>query len=270
MSDATAHDDAAPLPLIEAEGVSKKFAMRFADSRRYGIRDFGRISLGLPRRTELRQGEFWALQDVSFQVHQGESLAILGRNGAGKSTLLTLMTGRMLPDAGRLTIRGRVGVLALGNFGFRPGLSGRDNIYLKGIALGIARRELEALLPDIVAFAELGDFIDAPLRTYSAGMVARLGFAIAINVQPDILLADEALSAGDAGFAEKCAQRVSALREHMTLVIVTHSPAFAVKLCARAIVLHQGKVVFAGETPAATDYYLEKVANAPQTAPSVA
>jgi len=256
-------------PLIEAEGLCKKFAVRFADSRRYGIRDFARIAVGLSRDTELRAGEFWALHDVSFNVQSGESLAILGRNGAGKSTLLTLMTGRMLPDAGRLTIRGRVGVLALGNFGFRLGMTGRENIFLKGITLGISRLELEALVPEIVDFAELGDFIDAPMRTYSAGMVARLGFAIAINVQPEILVADEALSAGDAAFAEKCAERIAEMRDRMTFVIVTHSAAFAAELCSKAIVLHQGKVVFSGAANEAADFYQNQFAHT-KTAATVA
>ena len=202
----------ADLPLIEANRVGKKFAVRYEDMRRYGCHDFGRIACGLPRRADLRPGEFWALHDVSFAVRAGESLAVLGRNGAGKSTLLTLMTGRMLPDAGRLIVRGRIGVLALGSFGFRLGMTGRENIFLKGIALGLTRREIEPLVPEIIAFADIGDFIDGPMRTYSAGMVARLGFAIAINVRPDILLADEALSAGDAP-RQKCADRIDAMRE---------------------------------------------------------
>jgi lipopolysaccharide transport system ATP-binding protein len=261
MPDAT-QQTAAATPLIEAECVGKKFAMRFADSRRYGIRDFGHIAVGLPRGTALRPGEFWALQDVSFRVHRGESLAVLGRNGAGKSTLLTLMTGRMLPDAGRLSIRGRIGVLALGSFGFRLAMTGRDNIFLKGITLGISRSELQTLVPDIVEFAELGEFIDAPMRTYSAGMVARLGFAIAINVQPDILLADEALSAGDEAFAQKCAQRVREMRSRMTLVVVTHDSDFAAQLCKTAIVLQKGRVVFDGDAQSAADFYRGAVANA--------
>jgi len=253
---------AAGLPLIEAEGVSKKFALRFADARRYGIRDFGRISIGLPRGTDLRQGEFWALHDVSFSVRKGDSLAVLGRNGAGKSTLLTLMTGRMLPDSGHLTIRGRIGVLAIGSFGFRPALTGRENIFLKGITLGISKAELEALVPEIVDFAELGEFIDAPLRTYSAGMVARLGFAIAINVQPDILLADEALSAGDEAFSQKCAQRLREMRSRMTLVIVTHDSDFAAQLCRNAIVLQQGRIAFQGSAQDAADFYRGSVPKA--------
>ncbi len=229
--------------------------MRWADARRYGIRDFARITCGLPRHNSLRRGEFWALNDVSFSVKRGESLAVLGRNGAGKSTLLTLMTGRMLPDAGQLVIRGRVGVLAVGSFGFRPALTGRDNIFLKGITLGISRRELAQLVPDIIDFAELGEFIDAPLRTYSAGMVARLGFAIAINVQPDILLADEALSAGDEAFAQKCAERVQELRSRMTLVIVTHDSEFAAQLCQNALVLQQGRIAYSGTARDAADFY---------------
>lgn len=250
------------LPLIEASNLSKKFAMRFEDARRYGIRDFARITLGLPRAPNLRHGEFYALQDVSFTVNKGESFAILGRNGAGKSTLLTLMTGRMLPDAGALTVRGRIGVLSIGSFGFRLAMSGRENILLKGITLGISRAELDKLVPQIIEFSEIGDFIDAPMRTYSAGMVARLGFAIAINVQPDILLADEALSAGDIAFAQKCAERIIEMREHMTFVIVTHSAEFAAQLCSKAIVLHQGKVVYSGSATDAADFYQNRIAHA--------
>lgn len=260
---------AAP-PLIEAEGLSKKFAIRPDLARRYGVRDFARIACGRPRDLTLRAGEFWALHEVSFRMQAGESLAILGRNGAGKSTLLTLMTGRMLPDAGRLTLRGRIGVLALGSFGFRSSMTGRENIFLKGIALGLTRRQLLPLLPEIIAFADLGDFIDGPLRTYSSGMVARLGFAIAINVQPDILLADEALSAGDAAFAQKCAQRIDEMRSRMTFMIVTHSPAFAAQLCRQAIVLHQGRVVFSGPAAEAADFYQREIVHAAGPGPTAA
>ncbi len=249
-------------PLIEACQLSKKFAMRFEDARRYGIRDFSRITLGLARDTALRPGEFYALNDVSFAVNAGESFAILGRNGAGKSTLLTLMTGRMLPDAGRLTVRGRIGVLALGSFGFRLGMTGRENIYLKGIALGLTRQEIEPLVSEIIAFADIGDFIDGPMRTYSAGMVARLGFAIAINVRPDILLADEALSAGDAAFAQKCAERIDEMRSRMTFMIVTQSAAFAAKLCTQGIVLDKGRAVFSGTAKEAAEYYQSQIAHA--------
>ncbi len=247
--------------LIEADRVSKRFALQFADARRYGIRDFARIALGMSRTETLREGEFWALQEVSFKVCKGESLAVLGRNGAGKSTLLTLMTGRMLPDAGRLTIRGRVGVLALGSFGFQQALTGRDNIFMKGTALGLRRPEIERLIPEIVEFAELGEFLGAPVRTYSAGMVARLGFAIAIHVQPDILLADEALSAGDAAFAEKCTERIAAMRSRMTFVIVTHNASFAESLCRHGIVLHQGRAVFQGSAAEAAAFYREQIAH---------
>lgn len=251
-----------PSPLIEADRISKKFAMRFEDARRYGIRDFCRITCGLRRAAELRPGEFYALRDVSFAVNKGENFAILGRNGAGKSTLLTLMTGRMLPDEGHLAIRGRIGVLAIGSFGFRLSMSGRENILLKGITLGISKADLKNLVPEIIEFSEIGAFIDAPMRTYSAGMVARLGFAIAINVRPDILLADEALSAGDVAFAQKCAEQIEAMREHMTFVIVTHSPDFAAQLCDKAIVLHQGQVVFAGTAKEAAAFYQDQIAHA--------
>lgn len=246
---------------IRAVDIGKRFALRQQDARRYGVRDFVRIACGLPRADALRPGEFWALQNVSFEIEPNESLAVLGRNGAGKSTLLSLITGRMLPETGALTVRGRVGVLALGSFGFRPNMTGRENILLKGIALGLRRREIEPLVPAIIDFAEIGAFIDAPLRTYSSGMVARLGFAVAVNVEPDILLADEALSAGDAAFADKCSARIAEMRSRMTFVIVTHNPTFAANLCQKGIVLHQGRAVFQGSALEAADYYRENVAH---------
>lgn len=252
-------------PLIRAEKLHKKFAIQQAAARRYGVRDFLRIATGIRRPNRLRKGEFWALKDVSFEVAPGESLAVLGRNGAGKSTLLSLMTGRMLPDHGSLSVKGRVGVLALGQFGFRSNLTGHDNIIQKGIALGLRKKEIEALTPDIIEFADIGDFINAPMRTYSSGMTARLGFAVAVNVQPDILLADEALSAGDAAFAQKCSNTIAEMRKRMTFVIVTHNASFAAKLCARGIVLDKGAIVFNGPAQEAATFYKDEIARSQVT-----
>ena len=247
--------DGTPLPLIEAEGLSKKFAMLPQDVRRYGTRDFLRIAFGLPRELPLRPGEFWALDNLSFSLAPGESLAVLGRNGAGKSTLLKLITGHMLPDAGTLTVRGSVGVLAIGQFGFQSLMTGRDNIVQKAVALGMRKQDILPLVPEIIEFADIGPFIDAPVRSYSSGMVARLGFAVAIHVNPDILLADEALSAGDAEFARKCAERIAEMRRRMSFVIVTHSPDFARDICTHAIVLERGRAVFSGTASDAADFY---------------
>ena len=246
-------------PLIRATGLSKKFAMLPPDVRRYGTRDFLRIAFGLRRELALRPGEFWALDDLSFSLEAGESLAVLGRNGAGKSTLLKLITGHMLPDAGTLDVCGTVGVLAIGQFGFQPLMTGRDNIVQKAVALGMRKQDILPLVPEIIEFADIGPFIDAPVRSYSSGMVARLGFAVAIHVNPDILLADEALSAGDAEFARKCAERISEMRRRMSFVIVTHSPEFARDICTRAIVLEHGRAVFSGTAADAAEFYRDMI-----------
>ncbi len=194
-------------------------------------------------RRQLEWREFRALTDVSLQIQHGEAVAIIGRNGAGKTTLLKVIARVLRPREGTVRTDGRlVPLLELGA-GFDPELSGRENVFLNGALLGQSRKYMAKRFDDIVAFAELGEFIDAPLRTYSTGMVARLGFAIATDVEPEVLLLDEVLSVGDVGFQQKCAERMNRFRKQgVTFILVSHSMNVVRELCHRAIWLDGGTV----------------------------
>ncbi len=219
-----------------------------------------RYNLRLTRKNTLRESfknmarrhrgptHFWALRDVSFQVDRGESLAIIGPNGAGKSTLLQVLAGILEPTEGAIEVRGRISSLLTLGAGFDMELSGHDNIVLAGAFMGLDHRDMATRLPEIIDFADLGQFIDAPIKTYSAGMNARLGFSIATAVEPDVLLLDEVLGTGDATFRAKSQQRVMELmRAARAIVLVTHDMNWAREFCNRAILLEQGNVVAAGD-----------------------
>ncbi len=198
-----------------------------------------------------------AVDNMNFTVTRGESVALFGKNGAGKSTVLKLITGVSYPTSGEITVNGRVSALLELTSGFDLEFTGRENIYLKGHILGLKDAEIKALEPDIIDFAELGDYLDQPVRTYSSGMKARLGFAINVNIRPEILIVDEALSVGDAAFKEKCREKVNSIieKDNVTLLFVTHQPAVAEQFCKRGIVLKNGKIVFDGEVKEAAEYY---------------
>ena len=202
--------------------------------------------------------DFWALRDVSFDVEEGEILALVGPNGAGKSTLLRVIAGIYAPEEGTVYVQGKVApVLSLGA-GFRLDLPGRDNVYLKGVLCGLTRKEVDERFDEIVAFAELEDFIDSPVRNYSNGMIARLGFSIALNVQPDILLIDEVLGVGDERFRSKSEERMrDFMRKAKAILVATHSMEFVRKFCTRALWMEQGRVRFAGDAKEVVDVYLE-------------
>jgi ABC-type polysaccharide/polyol phosphate transport system ATPase subunit len=190
---------------------------------------------------------FWALDDVSFDVGPGESVGIVGGNGAGKSTLLRLVCGLGRPTAGHVEVRGRIAAMLELGAGFHPYLTGRENLYTSAIIGGLRRREVSALFDSIVDFAELGDFIDQPLRTYSSGMQMRLGFSVAIHVDPAVLIIDETLSVGDAHFQQKCLDRIAGFRRAgKTLIIVSHSMETIRDFCTRAVWLRRGKLVADG------------------------
>ena len=191
----------------------------------------------------VRFREFLALNNVDLQVEQGEILGVIGRNGAGKSTLLKVISRVLIPTEGRVRIRGLVSPLLELGAGFHPELTGRENIFLNGTLLGHTRREIESRLPDITQFAELGAFIDAPLRTYSSGMIARLGFSIATTWKPEILILDEILSVGDEAFRHKCRLRMEKYRnEGTTTLLVTHDSGTVETLCSRAVWLDHGQI----------------------------
>jgi ABC-type polysaccharide/polyol phosphate transport system ATPase subunit len=195
----------------------------------------------------VRFREFKALDNVDLQVYEGEILGIIGRNGAGKSTLLKVISRVLIPSAGRVRIRGHVSPLLELGAGFHPELTGRENVYLNGTLLGHTRREIDKRLPEIIEFAELGAFIDSPLRTYSSGMAARLGFSVATAWQPEILILDEILSVGDEGFRQKCQIRMQNYRDlGTTTLLVTHDSTTVETLCSRAVWLDHGQIKAVG------------------------
>lgn len=209
----------------EQIGTLKEYVIRMLQGRRIGYR------------------EFWALQDVDVQVRRGESLGIIGRNGAGKSTLLKVIARVLRPTKGRVWVRGNVAPLIELGAGFHPELTGRENVFLNGAMLGFSRPQMAEKFDRIVEFAELGAFIDAPLRAYSSGMVVRLGFAVATEVDPDILIIDEVLAVGDEPFQRKCLARMEAFRERgTTILFVSHALDMVRRICDRAIWVDGGRV----------------------------
>ena len=207
----------------------------------------------------LRSAEmFWAVRHVSLDIEPGEAIALVGHNGSGKSTLLKTIAGVLTPDEGEVLVQGRISPMIELGAGFDPELSGRDNIFLNGALLGFSRRQMEGKFDRIVAFSELGDFIDMPIKNYSSGMYARLGFAIAQDVEPDILIVDEVLAVGDERFQEKCKARIRDFRAAgITFCFVSHNYEAAKELCPRAAVLHHGRLAFDGPIVQAWERYRE-------------
>ena len=226
------------LPLVEVRGVSKKFCRSLKRSIWYGLRDLGTELLGRRKdRPTLRRGEFWAVRNASFDLHQGETLGLIGPNGAGKTTLLRMLHGLITPDEGRITVRGRMQALIALGAGFSPVLTGRENIYVNASILGISRREVDRRFDEIVSFAGIPDFIDSPVQNYSSGMTVRLGFAVAAHLEPDVLLVDEVLAVGDEGFQVKCLNKIGELKAAGTaIILVSHNTHTVSTYCDRALV----------------------------------
>jgi ABC-type polysaccharide/polyol phosphate transport system ATPase subunit len=217
---------------------------------------FKEYAIRVLKRNQVRYREFLALNDVSLHINQGEILGIIGRNGAGKSTLLKVISRVLIPTEGRVRIRGMVSPLLELGAGFHPELTGRENIFLNGTLLGHSQREIESRLPEIIEFAELGAFIDAPLRTYSSGMIARLGFSVSTTWRPEILILDEVLSVGDEVFRHKCQVRMKKYREEgATTLLVTHDSATVKSLCSRAVWLDHGQVKAVGSSEEIVNLY---------------
>ena len=238
---------------ISVENISKKFIL--AHDRPKNLADLAQGKL-LRRQRE----EFWALKDVAFDVEQGEALGIIGHNGAGKSTMLKLLTKIMFPTQGRIRTRGRLSALIEVGAGFHPEMSGRENIFLNGSILGMSQKEIASKLDEIVAFAELEKFIDTPVKRYSSGMYARLGFAVAAHVDPEILIVDEVLSVGDLAFQERCTKRMQELGEDgRTIVFVSHNLSAVANLCRRVIILNKGEVHKVGEPHSVVKAYRELI-----------
>ncbi len=204
--------------------------------------------------------EFWALNHVTLKVRRGEAIGLIGNNGAGKSTLLKVIARVQRPTAGRVLVRGSVSALIELGAGFHPELTGRENIFLNGAMLGFSRRQMQQKLESIVEFSELAEFIDAPLRTYSSGMIARLGFAIASDAEPDILIVDEALAVGDEAFQKKCLARMNGFRAHgVTIFYVTHALDTLHTLCSRTVWLEGGRIRYIGPTDETVEAYRQNL-----------
>ena len=231
--------------LVEVKGVSKKFSRSLRRSMMYGLRDIGKAMLGIKRNgSVLRDEEFWAVKDISFSLKRGECLGLIGRNGAGKSTLLKMLNGLIIPDEGSITMRGKIGALIELGAGFNPLLTGRENIYINGQLLGFTKAEIDNKLDDILGFAEIGKFIDSPVQNYSSGMKVRLGFGIAAQMEPDILIIDEVLAVGDLGFVLKCFNTIDNLLQNTAVVFVSHSMPQVSRICTSILLMEKGKVKY--------------------------
>lgn len=248
--------------VIKVEHLSKKYCKELRHTMLYGVQDIARNAIGLPSNSgRIRNGEFWALEDISFEVKMGETLGIIGSNGSGKTTLLKLLNGILMPDKGRIEIRGKVGALIEIGAGFHPMLTGRENIYVNGTILGMSKKEIDKKFDDIVDFAGIGAFIDAPVKHYSSGMYVRLGFAIAVHCEPDILVIDEVLAVGDMEFQIKCFKKIDEFKNNnKNLIIVSHDMRVIKKICDRTILLNNGVLKYNGSADRAIDIVFDGTA----------
>lgn len=263
-----------PTPIISVENLSKRYLVghRTERSGSYNyvalrdvlaqeMRNAARKAADVVRGRQVVQGdsfeEFWALRDVSFEVQQGEVLGIIGRNGAGKSTLLKLLSRITEPTEGRITLRGRVASLLEVGTGFHPELSGRENIYLNGAILGMSRAEIRKKFDEIVAFAEVEQFLDTPVKRYSSGMYVRLAFAVAAHLEPEILIVDEVLAVGDAEFQKKCIGKMSTIANNgQTIIVVSHNVSIVHSLCRKCLLLNRGAILEFGLTDKVLSEYI--------------
>lgn len=226
--------------VVRARNVSKRFVIRKDKSIKERIVNFGR--------SNRHKDDFWALRDISFDIEAGTTVGLVGANGSGKSTLLKTIGGILQPNSGTVERRGRLAALLELGAGFHPDLTGRENVYLNAAILGLSRKQTDGYFDSIVEFSEIEDFIDTQVKFYSSGMYVRLAFAIAVHVDPDILLVDEVLAVGDEPFQLKCMNKIKEFQtEGRTIVLVTHNSSQVVDLCDRAIVLSHGSVVFDGD-----------------------
>jgi len=219
------------------------------------------LSFGIKR----YHSEFTALKDVSFEIRKGETVGIIGRNGSGKSTLLQLVCGIMKPTVGTVKVNGRVSALLELGAGFNPEFTGRENVYFQGALMGLTKARMDERFADIAAFADIGEFIDQPVRTYSSGMFVRLAFAVAVHVDPEILVVDEALAVGDTGFQAKCLRRIDAIRKQGgTILIVTHAIEQVAHHCDHALLLDYGRLVASGDTATTLAQYVDRLSSTPR------
>lgn len=247
--------------VISVEKVSKKYCKSLKRSMVYGAMDIGRNMLGLSSRSErLRKDEFWALNDISFEVRKGETLGIIGPNGSGKTTLLKLLNGIFWPDKGKIAVRGRVGALIELGAGFHPLLPGRENVYINAAILGMKKKEVDKKFDEIVGFAGIGDFIETPVKFYSSGMFVRLGFAVAVHCDPNILLVDEVLAVGDKDFQIKCYQKMHQIRKSGTsIILVSHNEYTIREQTDNCLYLDDGRARLFGRSEEAVSLYMKEV-----------
>ena len=276
--------------LVRVDGVSKKFCRSLKKSLWYGVCDIGAElnpfrrqvvelagdDLQVTSRNQsaeggsilpatsypppapsppLRPGEFWAVNDVSFELRRGECLGLIGHNGAGKTTLLKMLTGLIKPDAGTITMRGRIAALIALGAGFNPILTGRENIYINGSVLGLSKKETDARIEEIIDFADITEFIDSPVQSYSSGMTVRLGFAVATALDPDVLILDEVLAVGDAAFRNKCYNKIGKMRGSAATIFVSHSMDQVAQVCDRILVLNHGQGIHLGDLSEGVSVY---------------
>lgn len=259
--------------VLSVRDVSKKFCRNLRRSMWYGIQDLARDLLG--RRSngnrvevdptadghssslpQLERDEFWALENVSFDLCRGETIGLIGLNGSGKTTLLRIINGIYPPNRGEVVIRGQVGGLIALGAGFHPHMTGRENIRLNGTILGMTRREIDAQMEAIIDFADIGDFIDSPVSTYSSGMSIRLGFAVAVAREPDLLLLDEILAVGDAAFRFKCYNKIGQMQKKSAVVFVSHSMDLVAQASTKGLLLSHGRIVHFGDVSTAINLYM--------------
>ena len=259
-------------PLISARDISKIYRIWDRPNARLAALGWqmaagvaptgGSLHAALQYRATRCYRDFHALHGLSLEVHQGQSIGIIGRNGSGKSTLLQIIAGTLTPSSGTIAVRGRVAALLELGSGFNPDFTGKENVLLNAAVLGLSREKIEARYEAIVAFAEIGDFIDQPIKTYSSGMVLRLAFAVAAHVDPDVLIIDEALGVGDARFQLKCARAIDRFVEQgVALLFVSHDASMVKRLCQRAILLEHGHVVYAGKPNDVVNLYSKLIAD---------
>jgi len=252
--------------LIKVENVSKRFCKSFRTSLRYAVYDmlkelnvFRTFSRDKP---VLRKNEFWAVDGVSFELRRGECLGIVGHNGAGKSSLLKLLNGIIKPTTGRIEMKGRVAALIELSAGFNPILTGRENIYNKGAILGLSKSDVSDKFESIVKFAELADFIDMPVQNYSSGMKVRLGFALSVQIKPDVLIVDEVLAVGDLGFVIKCFNKIGDILPNTAVIVVSHSMPSISRVASKILLMDHGKPMFlSGDVPKGIEMYAKKFSN---------
>jgi len=252
--------------LLEFMHVWKKFKR---GERYSSLRDFipsiAKRVFSKNHNEDLGEREFWVLKDVSFQVAKGKAMGIIGSNGAGKSTILKLLSGILRPDKGEIKVKGRLTALIEVSAGFHPDLTGRENIYLNGAILGMSKKEIDNKLEEIIEFSGLKDFLDTPVKRYSSGMYARLGFSVAAHVNPDILLVDEVLSVGDMKFRQKCLEKMIAIRDSgCTIIFVSHNLESVNILCPETIYLESGQIRRIGNTPEVIKEYVTSVRRSDQ------